>query len=436
MLRTLSHRDFALLWGAGLVSVAGGFALIVALLLHAYALTGSAVAAGGVFAAGVLPRVLLGSVAGVFVDRWDRKRTMVAADLLRALVLLPLLAVDSADRLWVLFLSQAATGTLGLFFGPAETALLPKLVGEERLVEANALNALNNNLGRLVGPVIGGVLYARVGLAGAALADAAAFLLSSALVALIRANGRPDRTGLTATRSTAWWRVVGEWTDGIRLVRGERALRTIFVAFGLGMVGEGAFEVGFTPLVLDTLEGGAAGVGALLSAQAIGGLAAGAAVAAVAARVPGRLLFGGGLVGCGLTDLGLANAANLAPAGAVAVGVACGFMALAGVPFVAMQAASTGLLQQATSDAFRGRVFGALATVDGVAVLAGIAVGGAAVDAVGAVPVLSLGAALWIVGGVVALVALPRRGRGPAPSANGSGAGAPEPKRPAVRQEE
>ncbi len=197
MLRTLRHRDFALLWTAGLVSIAGGFALVVALLLHAYALTGSAIAAGGVFAAGVLPRVLFGSVAGVFVDRWDRKRTMVAADLLSALALLPLLAVDSADRLWVLFLSQAATGTLVLFFGPAEAALLPKLVGEERLVEANALNALNNNLGRLVGPAIGGVLYAQVGLSGAVLADAATFLLSATLVALIRANGRPDRTGKT-----------------------------------------------------------------------------------------------------------------------------------------------------------------------------------------------------------------------------------------------
>jgi hypothetical protein len=170
----------------------------------------------------------------------------------------------------------------------------------------------------------------------------------------------------------------------------------------------------------------------LLSAQAIGGLVTGAAVAAVAARVPGRLLFGGGLVGCGLADLGLANAANLAQPGPAAVGVACGFVVLAGVPFVAMQAAGTGLLQQATGDAFRGRVFGALATVDGVAILAGIAAGGPAVDAVGAVPVLSLGAAMWIVGGVVALVALPRRGPGRAPSATGSGDGAPEPERPAV----
>ena len=99
VLATLRHRDFALLWTAGLVSVAGDFALVVALPLHAYALTGSAVATGGVFAASLLPHVLLGSVAGVFVDRWDRKRTMIVADLLRAALLLPLLLVGSADLL-------------------------------------------------------------------------------------------------------------------------------------------------------------------------------------------------------------------------------------------------------------------------------------------------------------------------------------------------
>jgi hypothetical protein len=76
MLATLRHRDFALLWVAGFISVAGDFALLVALPLHAYALTGSAVATGGVFAATLIPSVLLGSIAGVFVDRWDRKRTM------------------------------------------------------------------------------------------------------------------------------------------------------------------------------------------------------------------------------------------------------------------------------------------------------------------------------------------------------------------------
>src|SRR3982751_920021 len=104
MLATLRQQNFALLWIAGLVSVAGDGALLTALPLHAYALTGSALATGTVFAAALLPRVVLSSFSGFFVDRGDRRRAMVVADLLRVIVLLPLLAVASADLLWLLYL--------------------------------------------------------------------------------------------------------------------------------------------------------------------------------------------------------------------------------------------------------------------------------------------------------------------------------------------
>src|SRR5215213_2179209 len=406
VIATLRHRDFALLWTAGLISVAGDFALLIALPLHAYALTGSAVATGGVFAASLLPQVLLGSVAGVFVDRWDRKRTMVAADLLRAALLLPLLAVGSPDLLWLLYLVRAGTGVAGLIFDPAESALLPRLVGEERLVTANALNALNNNIGRLVGPVAGGLLYAAGGLPAVVIVDAASFVLSAGLILAIRASARPERQDGPEDGASAWGRMVHEWRAGLRLVGLDRALRTIFIAVGLGFFGEGTFSVGFTPLVIDVLEGGAAGAGILSSAQAIGGLLAGVLVARAALRLSPRILFAGGMIGLGLTDLGLANAALLAPPGPAAMAVGSTFMLLAGFPVVSSSAAQDGLLQTLTADAYRGRVFGALGAIQGVATLVGLTLGAAAIDAIGVVPVVSLGAAMWIVGGLFALTRL------------------------------
>jgi MFS family permease len=407
MLATLRQRDFALLWVAGLVSVAGDYALIVALPLHAYALTGSAAATGGVFAAALLPRILLGSVAGVFVDRWDRKRTLVVTDLLRALLLLPLLLVVSADLLWLLFAVRSVVGLLGLLFEPAESALLPRLVGEERLVTANALNALNDNLGRLIGPACGGVLYAAGGVSAVVLVDAATFFISALLILAIRTSTRPAPVSATgeAPRGSA---LIAEWRAGLRTVGRSPTLRAVFAGYGLGTLGEGTFAVGFTPLVVDVLAGGARGVGLILSAQAIGGLAAGVLVARVAGSISPGVLFAGGLIGLGLADLGLANVARLAPPGQPAVLVAAGFMILAGGPVVASMAAGRGLLQTWTADAYRGRVFGALGTVQGIATLAGLAVGGAAVDAIGIVPVVSAGAAMWIVGGVIAWLLLPR----------------------------
>jgi MFS family permease len=406
MLATLRHRDFALLWVAGLVSVVGDFALFAALPLHAYVLTGSAAAAGGVFAASLLPRVLLGSVAGVFVDRWDRKRAMVAADLLRAASLLPLLAVVSADQLWLLYLVRAATGTLGLIFDPAESALLPRLVGEERLVTANALNALNNNLGRLIGPAVGGVLYARGGLGAVVLVDVASFAVSAGLIALIRTDSRPERSETVAERSP-WGRLRDELRAGLRLVGESRVLSAVFLSLGIGLLGEGTFEVGFPPLVLDVFAGGASGAGIILSAQAVGGLIAGALVARAGESIPPRILYGGGLIGLGLADLGTVNATAVVSPGMPAVALASFFMVLAGFPVVALNAAAQGILQRETLDAFRGRVFGALSAVQGVSMLAGLGLGALVIDRVGVVAVLSAGAAMWIVAGALALARLP-----------------------------
>src|SRR5438067_2188537 len=103
MLAILRQRNFALLWSASLISKIGDMVLLIALPFYVYDLTGSTLASGGMLIAETLPRVLIGSFAGVFVDRWDRRRTMVVADLARAAVLLPLLLVGSIETLWIVY---------------------------------------------------------------------------------------------------------------------------------------------------------------------------------------------------------------------------------------------------------------------------------------------------------------------------------------------
>ncbi|MCC6792629.1 MAG: MFS transporter, partial [Thermomicrobiales bacterium] len=270
MLEVLRQRNFALLWFAGLISIAGDYALLIALPLHVYRVTDSTLATAGAFAASYLPGILLGSFAGVFVDRWDRKRTMIWADLLRAVTVLPLLVASSEQMLWLVFLVAAVQGTIGLFFGPAENALLPQLVATERLITANALNALNNNLGRLVGPAAGAGLYAGFGLGGAALADAATYLASAALIGAIAVPSRVADSPVVALGASAVRRALGEWRDGLRLVRGHRALLVVFAAVALGSVAQGTFlTLARAPLVLDVLGGSDAQVGWVSTAQAV-----------------------------------------------------------------------------------------------------------------------------------------------------------------------
>ena len=188
----------------------------------------------------------------------------------------------------------------------------------------------------------------------------------------------------------------------------NRAISAVFLSLGIGLLGEGTFEVGFAPLVIDVFAGGAAGAGLLLSGQAVGGLCAGALVARVAERFSPRALYAGGLIGVGLADLGMVNATSFTAPGPSAVALATAFMALAGFPVVACLAAANGVLQIETTDLFRGRVFGALGTLEGLSALIGLGLGSLAIDTLGVVPVLSAGAAMWIVGGLVAQARLPR----------------------------
>lgn len=412
MFAILRQRDFGLLWLSGLVSYIGDFALIIALPLHVYRLTDSTLATAGVMAANFVPRVLLGSVAGVFVDRWDRKRVMVVADLLRALVLLAL--VVAPDRLGVLYAVAAALGGIGLFFGPAEGALLPKLVGEDQLVPANAMNALNDNLGMLLGPALGALLYARVGIGGVALVNAITYVVSAALIALIRADGRAVRNEPVPgdeqlAGGAAWRRMLGEWRAGLGVVRGNRALRVLFGAWSCACVSDGIFvTLGLAPLVLDVLGGTAAQVGWVASAQAVGGMAASLLVVRYGQRLSKRWLLGGGMIGIGLADFATANTRRIVAGGTPAVAVAMGWMVLAGPPGVASGAGRQSIVQEQTVDAYRGRVFGAFGSLASVALLAGVLIGGLLGDWVGLVPVLSAGALLRVAGGIGAVLLMPR----------------------------
>jgi predicted MFS family arabinose efflux permease len=357
----------------------------------------------------------LGSVAGVFVDRWDRKRTMVVVDLARAIALLPILVAP--DSLALLYAVGAVQGMLGPFFAPAEGALLPRLVGEDRLVAANALNALNDNLGMLIGPALGALLYSEIGIGGAALANAMAYVGSAALINLIAADARPERDAEAASAGSAWTRMISDWRAGLGVVRRDRALSVLFAGSSLAGVAEGVFvTLGLSPLVLDVLGGTPAQVGWLGTAQAVGGLIAGVVLVRIGQRIATRWLLGGGMAGLGMADFGAFNSFRVASLGTPAVGVAMGWMVVAGFPAVAGGAGRQVLVQEQTTDAYRGRVFGTLGTIQGVAMLVGFAIGGVLGDAIGLVPVLSASAMLRVLGGLVVLLFLPRQSSRPHPT--------------------
>lgn len=138
------------------------------------------------------------------------------------------------------------------------------------------------------------------------------------------------------------------------------------------------------------------------------GLIAGLIVVRIGHRMTRRWLYGGGSIGLGCADLGAANTRLIASAGTPAVGTAMGWMIVAGSPAVASMAGQQALVQTQTTDAYRGRVYGALISVQGVAFVIGLTLGGVFGDRIGIVEVLSAGALMRVLGGVVAVIFLPR----------------------------
>lgn len=405
MLAVLRQRSYAALWIGGLVSGLGDWFLFIALPFYIYDLTGSALATGGMFIAESLPSILFGSLAGVFVDRWDRQRTMVISDLCRGALLLIILAARSPDRIWVIFAVMFVESSIGQFFGPAKSALIPRLVSETDLVAANSLSSVSGELTRLVGPALGGAVFGLFGLISVVAFDAVSFFFSAIMVSLIHlprldADSEPAGEILSPTDSNrALTRVWGEFAAGLRLMGKNRLVAALLVTMGLSMVGQGIINVMLVPFVKDVLRGDALVLGWIASAQGVGGLVGGVLVGSIGARLPKRWLVAGGLVITGLLTVAACNSTRL--------WLVLALVALLGLAVVAFAVGVQTILQVTVEDRYRGRVFGAYNTIQATLMLLGMALAGALAGLAGTVAMLDLAGAFTLLAGLTATVVLP-----------------------------
>jgi MFS family permease len=411
MLAVLRQRNFALLAGAWFVSQAGDMVLLAALPYYVYQETGSALATGATFVAETVPVLLLGSISGVFVDRWDRRRTVAIGALLQAACVLLLLVVGATGWIWVVYVSAFVEKGIAQFTGPAGGALLPRVVAEEDLVAANSVVGTASSVVMVIGPALGGAAMALLGLPAVVLLDSASFLLAAILVARLvlppepvtRPAARPPTVG------GAWIEVWREWLAGLRLIRGDRLLAGFFAFLAVAALAQGLVAVLLVVFVREVLGGEAAQFGWLISAQGAGGVAGGFVAGKAAERLGLVRLIALGTGGTGLLLLVMTNAAVWA--------VVLPAVAAIGVLQVWSTIGQRTLLQTWVADAFRGRVFGTTIFVWAVLTLVGMGAGSLLGDSLGAVPIFSVAATLFVVAGAVALMTLPDWAAEPAAAA-------------------
>jgi MFS family permease len=283
----LEHRDFRLLFVGRSVSLLGDGAFLVALAWQAYTISGAPTALALLGIAMTVPLIALLLFGGVVSDRHSRRRVMLLADLMRAilLALLAALALGGTLALWQMMVIVALYGSAQAFFDPASDAILPELLPAWQLGEANALEQVVRPLAlRLAGPALGGVLVGVLGPGAAFLADGATFIVSAATlwsmsarasVAPARAAGR---LGLAAG---------GELREGFSYVRRHVWLWGTFASAGIAyLLFMGPAEVLLPFMVKHVLGGSGVQLGLVLGAGGLGSVAC--ALAMVRSGLPAR----------------------------------------------------------------------------------------------------------------------------------------------------
>lgn len=395
MLELFKNRNYVLLWGGNLVSVAGDWLVKMALTFWVYDVSdGSPVATSLMFLANMFPNLFFGSLAGVFVDRWDRRRVMIVADLIRAsLAALQLVSVFTKN-IPLAFVIAFCEATISQFFQPARQAMIPEVIPQEHLVAANSLASATNTGLLILGPALGTTVYYWLGPVASFLLDAASFLVSAAANLALRVNHSVVDKG-KATAARLW----SEYREGLLYLFSNRVVRTITLAFFVLMLGGGAVNVSELFLITRDLGLPKEMVSWLMSVYGAAMFIASVLLALMGKKVSRHdLLVSGGIGAGGLGLILISVSPNLAWAVAANVITAFGN--------AAMNIGVGVLMQSAIPAEYRGRAFGAVTPLVTLAMLVSTGAAGIMIKYMSARVIFAGGGLILVASGILAQTGL------------------------------
>ena len=387
MFQALRIRDFRLMWAGGLVSALGSWLLTLAIPTHIFLVTGSLRATGLASAAEYLPLLLLGPVAGVLADRWDRRRLMIGTNLFCAGAVATMLLGLAPGRYGVLYAALVAENAGLVLYGPAWQARTPAVVGTGSLLSsANALNAASGGVVRLAGGPLGGILLVLIGARWLIVADVASYLLSALALALTSPAAAESR----AARITPG-AVARDLLAGAGVLLRQPAARALFPVTVVFLAANASLSAILIPFGIERL-GGSEHTGFVLCGLGAGFLAGAPALRLLLDRVQPRILLAATLAANAVAYVGLFTSTSLTTAlpAAAAIGL-FGSMSLV-IPQTTVQ--------RVIPDAVLGRIGAVFLTGEAAATLAGAAAG----------PFLAQAAGLTATAAVAALVTLAAAG--------------------------
>jgi MFS family permease len=396
-----------LLWSGQVVSDLGDwldFLALIALIVYRWELGAPALAALSIAIA--IPRLVVGPLAGVWVDRWPKRTVMVIADLARALIVLGL--VFAGDLTTVLAL-VCAKGAFSAAFGPARQASIRAMVPDDDLLAASSLGQLSVQVGKVFGPVVGGILVALAGPRAAFAVDAVTFLISAAFLIQLPTISPPTaETEEDEQQQQQQQQAPHFWTElreGIAYI-----LQHASLSVAIGSMSAALFMI-FIIDSIGVLALRELGVNEALFGLAVGSIGLGTAAGALAIGQwgqrfsPFRVMGAGQLVsGVAIGVLGTAVVLNLHGAGAEWVLI----YLITGASAAAVMVSYGYILQVETPEELMGRVFASAEGVQTVFQLSAPPLGAVLVQIYGIGPVFGVAGLALAAVGVVVMLASPR----------------------------
>lgn len=392
----LQSRNFRRLWLGQVISAFGDAVTNLTLLILINALTGSTAAIATMTILLAIPQVTIGLLGGVYADRWDRKRILLVSDLVRGVLVLGFLLVDSTQRLWLLYTLAFVQACVGTIDNPARGAILPQVVPPAGLLAANSLGQTGNLLAMVLGGVAAGALVGFTGSYGAAfMIDALTFFISFAFVWFVKVQ--PQERTATPADQNLWANVRSVISDlgaGLGLIAKTPVLWGSLIVTGVMMLGLGSVNVLFVPFLANDLRVPIAWFGVIEFAQIAGMVISGGLAATVLRFKLGHVISGGAI------GLGVAVAA-VAFTGAPWQVMAALF--IIGCCVTPLQAAISTLLQTSVPNDILGRIQAAMNTTIGAANLLSMACAGLLGALLGVRNVFIFAGAVSVLAGLLAL---------------------------------
>jgi MFS family permease len=274
-----SSTSFRKLWAATTLSLFGDFFSYVAMAWLVLQLTGSSLALGTVLVVQALPRAVLMVVGGALSDRLSARLTMLGSMGLRAVFVGPLafLVLTGRVQMWEVYGIAAVFGIVDAFFYPARSSILPRVVEDRELEPGNAVLNVSSQATVIVGPVVGGLIVAALGLGWAFAGDAVCFVAGFLLILWL-----PAMRESTPGKAAGGGGLGGQIVAGLRYAWNDVGIRiTLIVVAVIDFAANAAIGVGLPTLVHGRFGAGAAGLGVLLGAWGVGATAGAVAAGVV-----------------------------------------------------------------------------------------------------------------------------------------------------------